>query len=164
MVKKLNWFFLVLTVIICTRHLIGTGYFIRRSVSYRFKAARREEDIDHKQGALKLVIEAINGHEARIQQLSTLYTNPRNDGLEALRNDITWWLDQQRINSDTNGLPGQNQQSIAEYFDAWTFNYQIPSLSVLTEEQAKYSAYTCYGFLIISGLLMLLVFMSPRIE
>ncbi len=164
MVNKLNWFFFAIMLFVCTNHLIGTGYFVGRSISYRIKAARREEEINHKQDVLRLALESLNRYQGQIQKLHLIYKNPDWSGARQAYDAITWWLDEQRVSADTSGLPGQSQMTISEYFDYYWSTYKVPNLGVMSTDSVKNSRYACYALLVLSGIFMLVVLLGSHVE
>lgn len=165
MLKKVNWVFLVITLSVCANHLFGTGYFVHRSISYKLKSARREVDFSDKQNTLKDALKTLDRYEAQVSKLSFIYRSPRLDGVHRIREHFQWWLNP-ALDTGSREPGDTGSEAMNSLFDSWTLNYpkEMPALGVMTESQAKNSAIACYILLPISGILLLLVFLGPRLE
>jgi len=165
-VRKLCWFFLLITLIVGANHLFGTGYFTRRAVTWQLRMARREVSMRGAQEILQRAISALDKYVARVQKLSFIYKQPNFSGVYQVRRDLSYWTSQD-FSTETEGLPGQGQRTVEEYFADWAENYRqsgMPSLGVMSPEMETKSRYACYVLIPITLLLMLIVFLGPRIE
>jgi len=135
-------------------------------VTWQLRMARREVNIRGAQEIIGRAVAALDKYAARVQKLSFIYKQPVWDGVNQVRKDLTYWTNSD-MGTDTEGLPGQGQKSIEEYFGEWADYYRqstMPAIGVMTPEMATNSKYACYVLIPISVLLLLIVFMGPRVE